>query len=116
MSQHEYEHLLVAANLAQFHNTWGFQIILIQWKNFIEGHWFTTTINYNTGVGTFEVDKKIDLNAFINGKPKIDKKNYHFIRIGVLNSYSPRKVEMQQNMYGIMIVTPPRLNRLRIKQ
>ena len=23
MSQHEYERLLVAANLAQFHNTWG---------------------------------------------------------------------------------------------
>ncbi len=60
--------------------------------------------------------QKIDLNAFINRTPKIDKKNYHFIRIGVLNSYSPRKVKMQQNMYGVMIVTPPWLNRLRIKQ
>jgi hypothetical protein len=66
----------------------------------IEGQRFTTTTYYNTGVGTFEVDtKKIDLNAFINGTPKIDKKNYHFIRIGVLNSFSPRKVEAAEYVW-----------------
>jgi hypothetical protein len=64
MSQHENEHLLVAANLAQFHNTWGFQIKLIQWKKIIEGHRFTMTINYDTGVGTFEVDTKNRLECF----------------------------------------------------
>jgi len=49
----------------------------------------------------FEVaTKKIDLDGFINGTPKVDKnkKNHHFIWIGVINQYSPRKVEMQQNM------------------
>jgi hypothetical protein len=58
------------------------------------------------------------LDGFINGTPIVDKnkKNHHFIRIGVINQYSPRKVEMQQNMYGVMIITPPRLIRLRIKQ
>ena len=62
--------------------------------------------------------KKNDLDGFINGTPKVDKnnKNHHFIRIGVINQYSPRKVEMQQNMYGVMIITPPQLIRLRIKQ
>ena len=104
MSQHDYGRLLVAADLAQFHNTWGFQIKITQWQNFILGHRFTATINI------FEVaSKRSDLDAFINGMPKID-------RIGVISSDSPRKVEMQQNLYGVMIVTPPRLNRLRIKQ
>ncbi len=67
----------------------------------------------------FEVaTKKIDLDGFINGTPKVDKnkKNHHFIRIGVINQYSPRKVEMQQSMYGVMIISPTRLIWLRIKQ
>jgi hypothetical protein len=67
----------------------------------------------------FEIaTKKIDLDGFINGTPKVDKNkmNHHFIRIGIINQYSPRKVEMQHNMYGVMIITPPRLNWLRIKQ
>ena len=113
MSQHDYERLLVAADLAQFHNTWGFQIKLMEWNNYIGGHRFTATTNL------FEVaTKKNDLNEFINGTPKVDKnkKKHHFIRIGNINSYSPIKVEMQQNMYGVMIITPPQLNRLRIKQ
>jgi hypothetical protein len=62
--------------------------------------------------------EKIDLDGFIKGTPKVhnNKKNHHFIWIGVINQYSTRKVEMQQNMYGVMIITPPRLIRLRIKQ
>ena len=113
MSQHDYERLLVSADLADYHNVWGFRIRLKEWKMFIGGHRFTATTNL------FEVaTKKIDLDGFINGTPKDPKnrKDHHFIRIGVMNQYSPRKVEMQQNMYGVMIVTPPRLNRLRIKQ
>jgi hypothetical protein len=81
----------------------------VQWKKNIEGHWFITTTNYDAGVGTFDVDsKKIDLDAFINGKCKMDKnkKKCHFIGIGILNAYSPRKIEMQ-NRDGLMIVTPP---------
>ena len=113
MSQHDYERLLVTADLAQYHNTWGFQIRTTEWNKFIGGH------RFNTRTNLFEVaTKKIDLDGFINGTPKDDKnkKNHHFIWIGVINQYSPRKVEMQQNMYGVMIVTPPRLNRLRLKQ
>jgi hypothetical protein len=113
MSQYDYERLLVTADLAQYHNTWGFRIRLMEWNNFIGGHRFTATTNL-LEVAT----KKIDLDGFINEMPKVDKnkKNYHFIRIGVINQYSPRKVEMQQNMYGVMIITPQRLIRLRIKQ
>ncbi len=74
-----------------------------------------TTTNYNACVGTDT--QKIDLDAFINGTPKMDKikKKCHFIWIGILNAYSPRKNEMQ-NRDGLMIVTPPRLNGHQIKQ
>ncbi len=97
----------------QFHNTWGFQIRLTESNNFLGGHRFTATTNL------FEASTKIiDLDGFINGVPKVDKnkKNHHFIWIGIINQHSPRKVEMQQNMYCVMIITPPRLIRLRIKQ
>jgi len=40
----------------------------------------------------------------------------NFIRIGVLHAKSPRKIEMQKDSDGLMIVTPPRLNGLQIKQ
>ena len=40
----------------------------------------------------------------------------HFIRLGVLAVNSPRKIEMQKDSDGRMIVIPPRLNGLRIKQ
>jgi hypothetical protein len=118
MTPKDYEYLLVATDLAQFHKIWGFQIKLVQWEKFIEGHRLITTTNYDAGVGTFEVvTKKIDLYAFINGMPIMDKnKNKcHFIWIGILNAYSPRKIEMQ-NRDCLMIVTPPRLNGHQIKQ
>jgi hypothetical protein len=38
-------------------------------------------------------------------------------RIGIINDYSPRKIEMQKHSDGRMIVFPPRgLNGLRMKQ
>lgn len=45
MSQHDYERLLVTADLAQYHNTWGFQIRTTEWNKFIGGHRFTATTN-----------------------------------------------------------------------
>ncbi len=64
MSPHDYEYLLVAANLAQFHPKWGFSIKILKWKLFLEGHQFLT-INC---MGTMEVSsKKLDLNAYVNG-------------------------------------------------
>jgi hypothetical protein len=40
----------------------------------------------------------------------------NFIRIGILHAKSPRKIEMQKDSDGLMIVTPPQLNGLWIKQ
>jgi hypothetical protein len=67
---------------------------MMQWKRFLEGHQFIT---FNVTV-TFEVDvKKVDLNAFINGTHKKNKNKCNFIRIGILNAFSPRKIEMQKD-------------------
>ncbi len=66
-----------------------------EWKMCIGGQRFTATTNL------FEVaTKKNDLDGFIYGTPKDQKnrKDHHFIWIGVINQYSRRKVEMQQNM------------------
>ncbi len=71
MTAHSYECLLVAADLAVFHKSWGFTIKILQWKKFLEGHHFITS----NSIGSFEVDtKKIDLHAFIHGtKPTKDR-------------------------------------------
>ena len=53
-SPQDYEYLLVAANLAQFHPQWGFSIKILKWKFFVEGHQFLT-INC---MGTMEVSSK----------------------------------------------------------
>ena len=94
MSPHDYEYLLVAANLAQFHPKWGFSIKILKWKLFLEGHQFLT-INC---MGTMEISsKKLDLNAYVNGtKPTKNREICHFIRIGILYADSPRKIEMQK--------------------
>ena len=65
---------------------------------------------------TSDVDtKKMDIDVFIQGEsPK--RKEIIFIRIGVLHANSPRKIEMQKNSDGQMIVTPSQLNGLQIKQ
>jgi hypothetical protein len=115
MTAHSYECLLVAANLAVFHKSWGFTIKILQWKKFLEGHHFITS----NSIGSFEVDtKKIGLHAFINGtKSTKNRAKIHMIRIGVLDDNSPRKIEMQKyRSHGRMIITPPRLNGLRIKR
>jgi hypothetical protein len=114
MSPQDYEYLLVAANLAQLHPKWGFSIKILKWKLFLEGHQFLT-INC---MGTMEVSsKKLDLNAYVNRtKPTKNREKCHFIRIGVLYADSPRKIEMQKYSHGRLIVDPPRLNGLRIKQ
>ena len=113
LTPQDYEFLLVAADLALFHKRFGFSIKPMKWKVFLEGHRFTT-INCDR---TFEVDdKKVDLNALMKGKPPKHRMKVNFIRIGVLYDNSPRKIEMQKDSDGLMIVTPPRLNGLRLKQ
>jgi len=62
----DYEFNLVAANFAHFHKRWVFSIKMMKLKLFLKGHLFTT-INCD---GTLKVDeKKVDLNAFMKGKP-----------------------------------------------
>ena len=117
MSPNDYEYLLVAAQLAHFHGKWGFSIKKLKWKLFIKGHRFTTTNCTTTSNGTFEIDAKtMDLTSFINGVSPVHRVRSHFIRIGILDAHSPRKIELQKYSDGRMIVTPPRLNGLRIKQ
>ena len=113
MSPQDYEYLLMALDLASIHKRWGFSIKVMKWKVFLEGYLFST-INCD---GMFEVDtKKMDIHAFIQGEPPKKRKDITFIRIGVLHANSPRKIEMQKDSNGRLIVIPPRLNGLRIKQ
>ena len=95
----------------------GFSIKKLKWQLFIEGHRFTTTNCTAISNGTFEIDaKKMDLTSFINGVSAVHRVRSHFIRIGILDAQSPRKIELQKYSDGRMIVTPPRLNGFRIKQ
>jgi hypothetical protein len=94
MSPQAYEYLLVAANHAYFHIKWGFSIKKRKWDLFIEGHQFSS----RHCMGTFEIDSKtIDLNSFINGVSPVHRVMRLSIRIGIINDYSPRKIEMQKD-------------------
>ena len=93
MTPKDYEYLLVAADFAHFHKRWGFSINMTKLKLFLEGHRFTT-INCD---GTFEVDLKIDLHAFIQGEFAKHRESLYFIRIGILKASSHRKIEMQKD-------------------
>jgi len=87
----------------------------LKWKVFLERYLFST-INCDCD-GTFEVDrKKMDIDAFIQGESSNKRKDIALIWIGVLHAKSPRIIEMQKDSDGLMIVTPPRLYGLRIKQ
>ena len=93
MTPHYYECILAAANLAHYHPTWGFTVLVDRRKNFLEGHHFNTS----NGMGSFKVDtKKLDINAFILGMSAKHRVKVHVIRIGIVNDYSPRKIEMQK--------------------
>jgi hypothetical protein len=103
MSPQDYEYLLMALDLARMDKRWGFSIMVMKWKVFLEGYLFST-INCDCD-GTFEVDrKKMDIDAFIQGESSNKRKDIAFIRIGVLHANSPRKIEMQKGSDGLMIV------------
>ena len=105
----------MALDLARIDKRWGFSILVMKWKVFLEGYLFST-INCDCD-GTFEVDrKKMDIDAFIQGESANKRKDIAFIRIGVLHAKSPRKIEMQKDSDGRMITTPPRLSGLRLQQ
>jgi hypothetical protein len=103
MSPQDYEYLLMALDLARMDKRWGFSILVMKWKVFLEGYLFST-INCDCD-GTFEVDRrKMDIDAFIQGESSNKRKDIAFIRIGVLHANSPRKIEMQKGSDGLMIV------------
>jgi len=105
MSQQDYEYLRVAANLAHFHERWGFSIKKFKWNLFIDVHHFSV----RKCIGTFEIDSKtMDLNSFINGVSPEHRVRRYFICIGILTVDSPRKIEMQKDSDGRMKSTPPR--------
>ena len=85
MSPQDYEYLLMALDLARIDKRWGFSILVMKWKVFLEGYLFST-INCDRD-GTFEVDrKKMDIDAFIQGESANKRKDIAFIRIGVLHA------------------------------
>ena len=101
----------MAFDLVRMDKQWGFSIMVMKWKVFLEGYLFST-INCDCD-GTFEVDrKKMDIDAFIQGESSNKRKDIAFIWIGVLHAKSPRKIEMQKYSDGRMISTPPKLNGL----
>ncbi len=113
MSPQDYEYLLVAANLAHFHQKQGFSIKILKWKLFFEGHRFATT----NCMGTVKVDtKKLDLNACIYGVSPKHREQVYFIWIGVLTVHSPRKIEIQKDSDGQKMVILPQLNGLLLGQ
>jgi hypothetical protein len=113
MAPQAFEYLLVAAQLAHFHKKWGFSMKKVNWKLFIDGHQFATA----NCMGMFEVDANtVDLNAFMNGMSAKQRVESHFIWIRVLAVDSPRKIKMQRYNDGRMIITPPQLNGLWLRQ
>ena len=97
MSPQDYEYLLMALDLARMDKRWGFSIMVMKWKVFLEGYLFST-INCDCD-GTFEVErKKMDIDAFIQGESSCKREDIAFIRIGVLHAKSPRKIESQNTI------------------
>ena len=98
--------LLVAANLAHYHPTWGFTILVDRLKMFLNGH--RCCESADGAVVSFEVaTKKIDLNAFILGLTPKHRVKVHVIRIGWMTDRSPQKIEWQKHGDGQMNTTPP---------
>ena len=113
MAPLDYECLLAAANLAHYHTNWGFAILVDRWKMFIEGHHFYTS----KGTGSFQMDtKKLDINACILEVSAKHRVKVHVIQIGVSTDRTPKTIEMQKYSDGQLIITPPQMNGLRIKQ
>ncbi len=73
---------------------WQPSIKRVKWNLFVEGRGFSS----RHCMGTFEIDSKTnDLNSFINGVSPVHRVMRPFIWIGIINDYSPRKIEMQKD-------------------
>jgi hypothetical protein len=95
MTQKDYEYLFVAANLAYYHPTRGFTILVNRLKMFLEGHHFY--ISADGTAGSFEVaTKKNDLSACILGVPPKHRVKVHVICIGQITDLYVKKIEWQK--------------------
>ena len=93
MSPQEYECLLMALDLARMDKRWGFSIMVMKWKVFLEGYLFST-INCDCD-GTFEVDrKKMDIDAFIQGESSNKRKDISFCVPNLPEKLRCRKIVM----------------------
>ena len=100
--------MMVAANLAHDHPTWGVIIYVDQLKMFLKGHRCNNSTN--GAASSFEVVfKKFDPEAYILGLVPNSKnwKNVYVIRIGRVTDQSPPKIELQKDGDSRMITTPP---------
>jgi len=99
----EYEALLIITGLVSY-TRFGFQIKADAWIKFLGGHWFVID---NCPI-EFE-QKKIDLDAYINGTPpsQLKRKGFYVVRIGNKSEQLPNKIEEQVGQDGRLITTPP---------
>jgi hypothetical protein len=89
LDQEEYKALLIVAGLASY-TRFGFQIKANAWRKFLGGRWFVID---NCPIELEQ--KKIDLDAFINGAmPSREKRRkFYVVRIGNESEQSPNKIE-----------------------
>ena len=62
--------------------------------------------------------KKLDLDAYIDGTPpsQLKRRGFYVVRIGNKSEQSPNKIEEQTGRDGRLVTTPPRLRGLGIKR
>jgi hypothetical protein len=113
LSSHEYETLLVAANLAYHDPKLGFSIKQKEWQAFLEGYHFA----FDGLKVEFDL-KKLDIEAYIKGYSPTQEKRAKFnvLRLGVRSNVSPIKFEQQKDFLGRTVTTPPLLDGLEMKQ
>jgi hypothetical protein len=87
----KYEALLIVAGLASY-TRFGFQIKASAWRKFLGGRRFVID---NCAI-EFE-QKKIDLDAYINGTPpsRLQRRKLYVVRIGNKSEQSHNKIEEQ---------------------
>ncbi len=103
LETNEYKVLLVVAGLA--HYTWfGFAMKPTAWRKFLGGHQFAS----DDCAMLFD-QKKIDLDAYINGTPPLQLKRMKFyvVRIGNKTKQLPNKLDEQMGQDGGLITPPP---------
>jgi len=96
LDPNDYEVLLVVAGLAHY-TRFGFAMKPTAWSKFLGGHRFAS---YKCEIELD--DKKIDLDAYINGTPssRLKRKKFYVVRIGNKTERSPNKIEEQMGRMG----------------